>query len=172
MNPPPKLSRNLFGGPLAAALLVLPGWLGAQTAPAPSAAATAASPAASGDTIKLNPFEVVDEKDGSFQSSNIGTGSRLALDLKDAPVPYSIINREFIDALGINDLKEAAAWATGNTFYNTDNGSDSRGLAGQYQSRGNVTGNVTATSAPDNYGTQRNFYQNASISGDSYAVES
>ena len=38
----------------------------------------------------------------------------------------------------------AAAWATGNTFYYTDNGSDSRGLAGQYQSRGNVTGNVTA----------------------------
>lgn len=164
-----KLSRNLLGGPLAAALLVVPGWLGAQTAPAASAAA---STAASDEAIKLNPFEVVDEKDGTFQSNNIGTGSRLALDLKDAPVPYSIINREFIDALGITDLKEAAAWATGNTFYKTDNGSDSRGLAGQYQSRGNVTGNVTATNAPDNYGTQRNFYQNASISGDSYAVES
>lgn len=172
MKKPTKLSRNLLGGPLAAALLVVPSWLGAQTAPAASAAATAAASAPSDDTIKLNPFEVVDEKDGTFQSNNIGTGSRLALDLKDAPVPYSIINREFIDALGITDLKEAAAWATGNTFYNTDNGSDSRGLAGQYQSRGNVTGNVTATNAPDNYGTQRNFYQNASISGDSYAVES
>jgi hypothetical protein len=169
MKTPPNRSRTLLAAPLAAALLALPGWLGAQTAPAPSAAASTST---AEETIKLNPFEVVDEKDGSFQSNNIGTGSRLALDLKDAPVPYSIINREFIDALGITDLKEAAAWSTGNTFYKTDNGSDSRGLAGQYQSRGNVTGNVTATNAPDNYGTQRNFYQNASISGDSYSVES
>jgi hypothetical protein len=145
--------------------LFTPGALMAQTASAPSAAA-------SSDTVKLNPFEVIEEQDGTFQSNNVGTGSRLALDLKDAPLAYSILNREFIDALGITDLREAASWATGNTFYYTDNGSDSRGLAGQYQSRGNVTGNVTANGVADNYGTQRNFFQNATISGDSYAVES
>lgn len=41
---------------------------------------------------------------------------RAGLDLEDTPAVYSIINREFIDALGITDLAEASSWATGQSF--------------------------------------------------------
>jgi hypothetical protein len=130
----------------------------------PAAAPAAPEPAA---VVRLSPFEVVSERDGSFRTNSIGSGSRLSLDLRDAPVAYSVINREFIEALGITDLREAASWSTGNTFYSADNGSDSRGLSSQYLSRGNLT----SQGGVDSFGAQRNFYQVSSISTDSYAVE-
>jgi hypothetical protein len=117
--------------------------------------------------VRLNPFEVIDLKDGGFQSSSVGSGTRLALDLRDTPVAYSVINREFIDALGITDLAEAAAWATGQTFYFSDNGGDAAGRPSQYFSRGALT----SQGGGDSFGAQRNFYQNANQGGDSYSVE-
>jgi hypothetical protein len=138
--------------------------LAAQTAPV---ASTAASTNTSG-AVQMNPFEVTEEAEDGFRSTSIGSGSRLVLDLKDAPVPYTKIDREFIDALGITDMREAAAWSTGGTFYATDNGGDSRGAGSQYFSRGALTSQGGA----DGFGAQRNFYQNSSISSDSYAVES
>jgi len=152
---------------LALTLVAAPRVLG-QTAPAASAAATG------DDVVLLNPFQVTAEQDQSFTTNSVGTGSRLKLDLKDVPAAYSVINRQFIDALGINDLTEAASWAPGQTFfYNTNGGMAIFGEQGTYTSRGQNTapGGSNGTFSSGN-GSMRNFYSNSTASTDSYMVES
>ncbi len=146
-----------------AALVAAPCCLNAQST------GTATTSGANDPAIKMNPFEVTTEKNNGFQSANASMGSRLAIDLRDAPVPYSVINREMIDALGINNLLQAASWATGQTWISTDNGQDAGGTPQQYIARGNKE-NTSADIA--SMGNQRNFYQNANLSSDSYSVES
>ena len=60
----------------------------------------------------------------------------------------------------------AASWATGQTFYSTDNGGHGDRVSI------NVRGNQVDNSVSGNQGTQRNFYQNANPSSDSFAIES
>ena len=122
--------------------------------------------AARTETIKLNPFDVTSEQDRGFQVMSVGSGSRLKIDMADTPVAYSVINREFIEALNIIDMVDAASWATGQTFYSTDNGG--HGARVSINARGNQVDN----SVSGNQGTQRNFYQNANPSSDSFAIES
>jgi hypothetical protein len=141
----------------------------AQTAPAPSSAASA-----SGDVVRLNPFEVSDQTDDSFTTSSIGTGGRLVLDLKDVPAQYSVINRAFIDALGIIDITEAASWAPGQSFDSSNNLGNFDGQNVRFQQRGltQINSANTASISGSSTGLQRNFYQNiASGNQDSYSVE-
>ncbi|WP_438479688.1 TonB-dependent siderophore receptor [Oleiharenicola lentus] len=67
------------------------------------------------DTVVLSPFTVTSERDVGFAAGSTYAGGRLATDLKDTPVAYSVINQEFIEALGLTDLSSAAEWTT-NTF--------------------------------------------------------
>jgi len=67
------------------------------------------------DIHVLSPFEVTTAKDVGFASTSSLAGGRLATDLKDTPVAYSVINKEMIDTLGLTDLTQAAEWTT-NTF--------------------------------------------------------
>lgn len=60
--------------------------------------------------VVLNPFEVNTSRDVGFVAASSLAGGRLALDLKDTPVAYSVVTSEFIAALGITDLSEAASW--------------------------------------------------------------
>src|SRR5207253_2525490 len=73
--------------------------------PAPSGPGDAGSRAS---PISLNPFDVVNTRDNGFQITTVGTASRLSLDLANAPIAYSVVNREMIEALGIRDVQEAA----------------------------------------------------------------
>ena len=116
----------------------------------------------------LSPFEVTTENDRGFQSGSVGTTARMKVDLADTPVSYSIINREMIDALGITDMGEAAAWATNQSWLVTDNGGMSNNSAQQYYQRGQTvsTGTLNGT------GAQRNSFSSASSINDSYNVES
>ena len=43
-------------------------------------------------------------------------GGRQVLNVNDVPPQYSVINREFIDAMGLTDINEADSWAPGQTF--------------------------------------------------------
>jgi len=163
-----NLPWPLLSGLIATLALISAPQLRGQAAPATPAAAVTDS-----NTVVLSPFEVTAEQDESFTTNSVGTGSRLKLDLKDVPAAYSVINRQFIDALGINDLTEAATWAPGQTFfYNTNGGMAIFGEQGTYTSRGQNTApggsNVNFSSGN---GSMRNFYSNSTASTDSYMVE-
>jgi outer membrane receptor protein involved in Fe transport len=85
-----------------------------QVAPAPAVAPSSGK--SSPDTIVLSPFEVSTERDTGFVAASALSGGRLASDLRDTPVSYSVITRDFIDALNLTDLQAAADWTTGATY--------------------------------------------------------
>jgi hypothetical protein len=165
-----KVLVKEFGLLLTLSLLAGPIVLEAQTAASPSAAATVTGP-----TIRLNPFEVSEAVDDSFNTNTVGTGGRLVLDLKDVPAQYAVINRAFIDALGITDINEAAGWAAGQSFNEGNTLGDTDGQFGRFQQRGftQLTTPNSTNSSGSSTGAQRNFYQNSAAgTQDAYAVES
>ncbi|MCX6951794.1 MAG: hypothetical protein NTV51_06465 [Verrucomicrobia bacterium] len=126
----------------------------AQSVPAPSA-----KPAADDDTVKLTPFAVSSDRDTGFAATSALAGGRLASDLRDTPVAYSVINRDFIDALNITDLQSAANWATGSTFQSDIGTNNFTTFTVRYNSRGVSAGQQL-----------RNFFP-ANGDNDSYALE-
>ncbi len=114
------------------------------------------------ETIQLTPFEVSTSRDQGFAAASSLAGGRLAGELKDTPVAYSVINRDFIDALNITTLSDAAGWSP-NTVISINPDGSGRGAdlsfsPGSYNVRG------------AGGGRQRNFF---SYNGpnDSYSVE-
>ena len=145
---PPVNKRNF--------LALFAGWLTLPVVPVASGAEVAA-PRGSDATIVLSPFEVVTNKDDGFAASNAGTATRMALDMKDVPAPYSVMTREFIEALNITNVAEAAWWATnGAPVVNGDMAQQPT----QFNTRG----------VDNNSGQQRNNYLTSGIL-DSYAIE-
>jgi len=71
--------------------------------------------------VALSPFVVNTDRDTGFVAASSLAGGRLATDLADTPAAYSVLTREFIDALDITNLATAIEW-TVNTNANTDNG--------------------------------------------------
>lgn len=67
------------------------------------------------DVIQLTPFQVQAELDEGFVAATSLAGGRLKGDLKDTPVAYSVLTRDFIDALGLTDLEEMTAWLPNTT---------------------------------------------------------
>ncbi|MGH7958990.1 MAG: TonB-dependent receptor plug domain-containing protein, partial [Opitutaceae bacterium] len=88
--------------------------------------------------------------------------------MRDTPVAYSVITREFIDALGLVDLFEASEWATGNTVRVTSGENDFFANTGEYNSRGFTA--ASGAGSTGGGGRQRNFFPALSL-GDSYALE-
>ncbi len=102
---------------LASLATVLAGCItvSAQVAPSPPSAVSDESP------LMLSPFRVDTTKDTGFVAATSLAGGRLATDLADTPAAYSVLTREFIDALNITDLATAIEW-TVNTNASNDNG--------------------------------------------------
>ena len=98
----------------------------AQTAPPRP---VAAKPAVD-ETIVLTPFTVDSQRDVGFVAASALAGGRLSTDLKDTPIAYSVLTREFIDALGVSDVTEAAAWTTNASFAKDDGRSTQFGRVG------------------------------------------
>jgi outer membrane receptor protein involved in Fe transport len=65
------------------------------------------------ETIVLTPFSVDATKDVGFVAASALAGGRLATDLKDTPAAYSVLTRDFIDALNLTTLTSAQNWTTG-----------------------------------------------------------
>ena len=124
--------------------------------------AAAPSPQTSSDSdqpVELSPFVVQVERDVGFVAASSVAGGRLAGDLKDTPVAYSVQTREFIDALGLTNISEASQWAV-NTASVVDYGaSEVFGATTQISIRG---GGSAAT--------QRDFFP-FSVNYDSYNLE-
>src|SRR5690242_21652759 len=116
--------------------LIIPSGLALAQAVAPSPAPAAAAE----DAIKLSPFEVNTSRDTGFAAASSMAGGRLATDLRDTPVAYSVITRDFIDALNLTDLQAAAEWTTSSTVA-VDNGQQNFFFAPvQYNVRGSGGG--------------------------------
>ncbi|HWA26613.1 MAG TPA: TonB-dependent receptor [Lacunisphaera sp.] len=93
--------------------------------PAPAGAAKP-----EGETVVFSPFVVDATRDQGFVAASALSGGRLATDLKDTPVAYSVLTREFIDALGVVDVTEAAAWTPNASFAKDDGRSTQFGAVG------------------------------------------
>lgn len=128
-------------------------------APAPASPTTAVAPKDTNAPVQLSPFEVNTDKDTGFAASSSMAGGRLATDLRDTPVAYSVVTRDFIDALNLTDLQSAAEWTTSSTVA-VDNGQQNFFFSPiQYTVRGAGAGRP-----------QRNFFPQFN-NGDSYNLE-
>jgi hypothetical protein len=74
------------------------------------------------ETVVLSPFTVSTDKDTGFIAASSLAGGRLATDLRDTPVAYSVVTRDFIDALGLTTVSYAANWSPNTVLTATANG--------------------------------------------------
>ncbi|MBM3865511.1 MAG: hypothetical protein FJ381_06380 [Verrucomicrobia bacterium] len=155
---PCPLRDALSSSALLSLALLLPRPLAAQAvAPAPAPAATVSAPPEA--AVRLSPFEVSTDRDTGFAAASSMAGGRLATDLRDTPVAYSVVTRDFIDALNLVDLQSAAEWTTSSTVA-VDNGQQNFFFNPvQYTVRGSGGGRP-----------QRNFFPQFN-NGDSYNLE-
>jgi outer membrane receptor protein involved in Fe transport len=70
-------------------------------------------------TVKLDPFSVSADSDVGFVAASSLAGGRIATALKDTPVAYSVITKEFLEAFNLTDVSQAAQFTTG--AYSMDN---------------------------------------------------
>ena len=73
--------------------------------------------------ITLSPFTVDTTRDDGFVAASSLAGGRLAGDLKDTPVAYSVLTKDFIDALNLTDLNKTMEWMPGTYLNDGDNNS-------------------------------------------------
>lgn len=74
----------------------------AQSIPSPAPTVPAAK---NDEVIELNPFTVNTTKDIGYLAENTLAGSRLNTKLRDTPAAVSVFTKEFIEDLGITDIK-------------------------------------------------------------------
>ncbi|MSU53571.1 MAG: hypothetical protein EXS41_09310, partial [Opitutaceae bacterium] len=99
-------SRNLLTAAAA--------WLAVLAGPvATGHAQTASAASAKDDPVALSPFSVNASRDQGFVAASALAGGRLATDLKDTPAAYSVLTRDFIEALSLTTLTSAQQWTTG-----------------------------------------------------------
>src|SRR5689334_2985021 len=82
-----------------------------QTAPARPVTATTAE-----EAVRLDPFNVNADADVGFVAASSLAGGRISTALKDTPVAFSVITKEFLDAFNITNVAEASMWTT-NSHY-------------------------------------------------------
>ena len=87
-------------------------------------------PAAVEETIVLTPFMVDSTRDVGFVAASALAGGRLATDLKNTPVAYTVLTRDFIDALGLTDVTNASTWTVNSSFTQDDGRSVQFGSTG------------------------------------------
>lgn len=116
------------------------------------------SPQLDDDLLVLNPFVVNVSKDRGFVAASSLAGGRLAGELKDTPVAYSVLTRDFIDALQLTDVTEMTKWFTNALDLPNNNSTFDTGTSVQLSARGVSSG------------LQRDFFP-VSFNFDGYNVE-
>jgi hypothetical protein len=155
-----KSALTLIGCVCVAAVLS-PQHLHSQAAPPPPAASSSAG---ADEAIKLSPFVISADSDVGFVATSALAGGRLNTPLKDTPVAYSVLTKEFMDAFNITDLTEAAQWSV-NTNYNPGNNTD-QGFGFSPAINISMRG---ASPSESNY-PMRNFFPINTVT-DSYALD-
>ncbi len=139
----------------------------AQAQPTPVQPAAAGHPTAAGalagptpsQALVLSPFEVNSSNDVGFVAANSLAGGRMSAPLNDTAAAYSVETREFIDAVHITSLQDAARWGVG-TAVELDNGSNETFQTPVVYTIRGVTANEE----------EKNFFPNLGIY-DSYNVD-
>lgn len=159
-NPMPYLAHRKCLGRclgLLTAIFVLAVSISAQTTTPRAPITTATAPA--GPVLTLDPFQVKADSDRGFIATSSLAGGRMAGDLKDTPVAYTVLTREFIDALQLTDLTSMSQWSTNATDLADDNQQFNTGNSVRISSRG------VSSNSP-----QRNFFP-VNYDFDSYNIE-
>jgi outer membrane receptor protein involved in Fe transport len=131
-----------------------------------SAQSSAPKPVAAGadeEVTELSPFTVNASRDRGFVATSSLAGGRIATDMKDTPVAYSVITREFIEALGITDLNRAASWTPNTSIVISGNG------GGFAEDVGNFGFGVTVRGGGQGDQQRNFFYYRAPM--DSFSIE-
>ncbi|MDR0901635.1 MAG: TonB-dependent receptor plug domain-containing protein, partial [Opitutaceae bacterium] len=90
-------------------------------APIPVTVEAGPTPSSPDEIVIMSPFEVQTERDQGFVAASSLAGGRLAGDLRDTPVAYSVLTKDFIDAMGLTDITEMAGWTTNSMDAPNDN---------------------------------------------------
>lgn len=124
LSAPEALSQMLEGTPLvgrrdaATGALSVTRRVGTEPS-APNGPVHSDNPATMGprvpakELVELSPFNVNAARDRGFVAASALAGGRLSTDLKDTPAAYSVLTRDFIDALNLTNLTAAQQWTTG-----------------------------------------------------------
>lgn len=121
-----------------------------------------AASAAAKETVQLSPFVVSTERDTGFVAASSLAGGRLATDLKDTPLAYSVMTRDFLDALNLFDTEEAMTWSVGAYLPYTD--------VTNYRYFNNEAGSSIISRGIQTTRPQRNFFQ-LGLNSDTYSEE-
>ncbi len=146
--------------PLLAALLLLSGGLAlAQANPEPAAAVKETGT----EVVQLSPFSVSTDRDVGFVAASSVAGGRLSTDLKDTPIAYTVITREFLDVLGLFDTEQAMTWSVGSYMPLQDTSS-------YRYNDGEANSSVMSRGLRIAGAQQRNFFQ-LGMNADTYSQE-
>src|SRR4051812_14143788 len=114
------------------------------------------------EAVKLDPFQVSAASDVGFVAASSLAGGRIATALKDTPVAYSVVTKEFLEAFSITDSSAAVEWTPSGANNNADNAGTgtSPNLSGRVTIRGVRTGTPLRNyfsffGTPDSYSLDR-----------------
>ena len=126
-----KIRPALF---IAALVLLQPPFCPAQTKPAEPK---------SEEPVLLSIFQVTDDKDEGYRSTQTTSGSRTLANLRDTPTSISVLNREFLDDLMATKLGDALFFSiTGEIDTNSERSNEDfifRGMVAGVRLRNGIT---------------------------------
>lgn len=147
----------------AALALLFPAVLSAQTAPPPSASRpTGTAAAETAPVVFLDPFTVTSAADPGYVPSQSLAGSRLGLAISETPYNITVLSRDLLDDLGINDFNSALSLFSGVVANEEDNVPNA---FNDYLSGSRNLGSSAGTSQPT-----RNYFEIA-FNFDTYNTE-
>ena len=81
-------------------------------------------PAVEDEAIVLTPFTVNTSKDRGYQAENTLSGSRLNSSLNDTPASVSVFTKEFLQDVGLTELRELVEYSVSATLNYNDTGAE------------------------------------------------
>jgi len=148
--PRSALTNRLVLG--CATLLAVASGLRAQIAPAPAAAPQ--------EAVKLDPFSVKADSDVGFVAASSLAGGRIATALKDTPVAYSVLTKEFLEAFNVTDIADAASFSPNVQYQISDGTAQGYGSGGGAMNSlsGAATEQTMQIRGQNTGAPQRNFF--------------
>lgn len=134
-----------------------------KPAPAPrSSEAVAPVNGDDGKVLTLSPFTVVTDRDDGFVAASSLAGGRMSMPLRDTPLAYSVLTRDFLDALSLDNQEAALTWSVGSYM--------PIAALSAYRYNDNEGGSSVVSRGVWTNGAQRNFFL-LGLNADTYSQE-